>query len=117
MANDKTILRAIGTTSTIVQISKKLKSKLLKEFEFYVVANELTEDEAKQLIQERPSLFAKEWNNIESWFYFEVKEPRSFYVVQGLNMSVPMTIHEAMIAKKKSILSGIENVFVVKEVE
>lgn len=117
MTNDKTILRAVGTTSTIVQISKKLKSKLLKEFDFYIVANELTEDEAKQFIQERPVLFAKDWNNIETWFYLEVKEPRSFYVIQGLSMSVPMTMHEAMISKKKSILNGIENVFVVKEVE
>ena len=117
MANDKTILRAIGTTSTIVQISRKLKSKLLKEFDFYIVANELTENEAKQFIEERPLLFAKQWNDIETWFYLEVKEPRSFYVVQELNMSVPMTMHEAIIAKKKSILNGIENVFVVKEVE
>lgn len=117
MTNDRTILRAIGTTSAIVQISKKLKSKLLKEFDFYIDANELTENEAKEFIQERPLLFVKEWNNTESWFYFEVKEPRNFYVVQGLNMSIPMTMHEAMIAKKKSILSGIENVFVVKEVE
>jgi hypothetical protein len=92
---DRTILTVVGTSTTIKAISTKLRSKLLKPFDFYIEADELTLEEAKQIQKEKPDLVTREIVSGESWFFIKVKEPRDYFLVQHqLNLSIPMTFNE-----------------------
>lgn len=104
---DRTILTVVGTSTTIKSISAKLRSKLLKPFDFYIEADELTLEEAKQIEKEKPNLVTREIVSGESWFFIKVKEPRNYFLAQlDSNLSLPMTFNEANRAFKLHLKNG-----------